>query len=230
MIRHRTSRSLLGAAIALVATSVAAGELTLYADDQFQGERLTLRADAPDLDVTNFNDRAASVVVRDGVWEVCSDSLFRGHCETLQPGRYPSLDGALHGRVSSAREVSGAPGPHGSAPPPSYAAAPGYGGPGYGSAKAILYEGPGFSGRSLVIDRNVVRDLDRTRFNDRARSLRVESGYWIFCSDANFEGDCRTFGPGDYANLPGELSERISSGRMISGRYPYSSPPAWDRG
>ena len=25
---------------------------------------------------------------------------------------------------------------------------------------------------------------------------------WIFCSDANFNGECRTFGPGDYASLP----------------------------
>ena len=76
----------------------------------------------------------------------------------------------------------------------------------------------------------MVRNLDRTSFNDRAASLRVERGYWIFCSDANFEGDCRTFGPGDYPNLPGELNRRISSGRMISERYPYSAPPAWDRG
>ena len=47
------------------------------------------------------------------------------------------------------------------------------------------------------------RNLDRTSFNDRAASLRVYSGYWIFCSDSEFRGDCRTFGPGDYASLPG---------------------------
>ena len=75
-----------------------------------------------------------------------------------------------------------------------------------------------------------MRNLDPTGFNDRAESLRVERGYWIFCSDANFEGECLTFGPGDYPNLPGELNRRISSGRMINHRYPYSGPPAWNRG
>src|SRR6266568_969539 len=148
----RQYRPLLGAAIALLATGVVAGELTLYEGENFQGRNLTLRSDMRDLDRTNFNDRDMSLVIRDGVWEVCSDSQFRG--------------------------------------------------------------------RSFAIERNVVRNLDRTSFNDRAASLRVERGYWIFCSDANFEGDCRTFGPGDYPNLPGELNRRISSGRMISERYP----------
>ena len=46
-------------------------------------------------------------------------------------------------------------------------------------------------------------NLNTTGFNDRASSLRVQSGYWIFCSDSEFRGECRTFGPGDYASLPG---------------------------
>ncbi len=225
----RQYRSLLGAAIALLATGVVAGELTLYEGENFQGRNLTLRSDMRDLDRTNFNDRAMSLVIRDGVWEVCSDAQFRGHCATLRPGNYPVLEGGLDRRISSVREVAGAP-VAGRGPAPGYAATPGYAGAATGAAKAILYEGPDFRGRSFAIERNVVRDLDRTSFNDRAASLRVERGYWIFCSDANFEGDCRTFGPGDYPNLPGDLNRRISSGRMISERYPYSAPPAWDRG
>jgi hypothetical protein len=93
----------------------------------------------------------------------------------------------------------------------------------------VLYEGEGFRGRSFELQRNVVRNLDRTSFNDRAASLRVFGGYWIFCSDANFEGDCRTFGPGDYPDLPGDLNRRISSGRQISDRYPYGGAPNWGR-
>jgi len=230
MIGNRASRSLLGAALALAATGVLAGELTLYEGQNFQGRSLTLRGEARDLDRTEFNDRASSLVVRDGVWQVCSDSQFRGNCATLQPGEYPVIENGLDRRISSAREVSGGRQSYGYAPSQQYAAGPGYAGPGYASPKAILYEGPNFRGRSFQIDRNVVRNLDRTQFNDRAESLRVESGYWIFCSDANFEGDCRTFGPGDYAELPGELNRRISSGRMISGNYPYNAPPVWGRG
>ena len=234
MIGHRISGSLLGATIALLATSVVAGELTLYEGENFQGRSFTLHRDAQDLDQTNFNDRAGSLVVRDGVWQVCSDSQFRGQCATLQPGEYPQLQNGLDRRISSAREVTGGGQRYGYGPSQQYAAAPGYGNPGYGSnagsPKAILFEGPNFHGRSFAIERNVVRNLDRTQFNDRAESLRVESGYWIFCSDANFEGDCRTFGPGNYPDLPGELNRRISSGRMISGNYPYNAPPVWGHG
>ena len=48
----------------------------------------------------------------------------------------------------------------------------------------------------------------------------------MFCTDANFLGDCRTFGPGDYPSLSW-LSNRISSGRRISNDYPYNAPPRW---
>ncbi len=70
-------------------------------------------------------------------------------------------------------------------------------------------------------------NLDRRGFNDKARSLRVESGYWIFCSDANFQGNCHTYGPGDYPNLPSGQSHAISSGRRVSGNYPYRNNPNW---
>jgi hypothetical protein len=83
------------------------------------------------------------------------------------------------------------------------------------------------SGRSYALN-DAMRDLGTSGFNDRASSLRVESGYWIFCSDAEFRGECRTFGPGDYASLPG-LNNVISSGRRISNAYPYGDQPNWQR-
>jgi hypothetical protein len=97
-----------------------------------------------------------------------------------------------------------------------------------GRARAILYEFPNFGGRSFVIETNVVGNLDRTGFNDRASSIRVEGGYWLFCTNAGFEGTCRTFGPGDYASLPWEINDRISSGRRIHDQYPYNTAPAWN--
>lgn len=207
------------AAFGLAATATLAGEIILYENPGFQGRRMTLRGTTPDLDRTQFNDRAESIIVRDGVWEVCTDARFSGRCVRLQPGEYPSLDGSLNNRISSAREIAAY------APPPPPVAGPGYGGP----ARAVLFEGEGFRGRSFELQRDVVRNLDRTDFNDRAASLRVYSGYWIFCSDANFEGDCRTFGPGDYPDLPGDLNRRISSGRRIADRYPYGGAPNWGR-
>ena len=219
-MKTSVTRIAVAATFALAATAALAGEIILYENPGFQGRRMTLRGTTPDLDRTNFNDRAESIVVRDGVWEVCTDARFAGQCVRLQPGEYPSLDGSLNSRISSAREIAQAP-----LPPPPPVAGPGPGGP----ARAVLYEGAGFRGRSFEMRRDVMRNLDRTRFNDRAASLRVYGGFWIFCSDANFEGDCRTFGPGDYPDLPGDLNRRISSGRRIADRYPYEGAPNWRR-
>ena len=130
----------------------------------------------------------------------------------------PDLQGTLDRSISSVREVVDAP------PAPVYVAP----GPG-GQPRAVLYSGPGLSGRAFEIDRNIVRNLDGTGFNDRAASLSVLGGYWIFCSDANFEGDCRTFGPADYPSLPFDLDRKISSGRRIADRYPYEGRPNWQR-
>jgi Beta/Gamma crystallin len=215
------SKFAIGAALALLASAVCAGEITLYEGQGFQGRRLTIRGTMSDLDRTDFNDRAESIIVRDGVWEVCSDARFNGRCVRLQPGEYPNLRGSLDRSISSVREVA----PVAYAPP-----APIYAPPrGGGEPRAILYTGAGLSGRAFEIDRDVIRNLDGTGFNDRASSLSVLGGYWIFCSDANFEGDCRTFGPGDYPSLPFDLDRKISSGRRIANRYPYDGRPNWQR-
>ena len=81
------------------------------------------------------------------------------------------------------------------------------------------------SGRAYSLN-DTMTNFGATGFNDRASSLRVESGYWIFCSDADFRGECRTFGPGDYASLSG-MNNKISSGRRISNEYPYNNKPNW---
>ena len=96
-----------------------------------------------------------------------------------------------------------------------------------GRPRAILYEYGGFGGRTFVIEGDVVSNLDQTGFNDRASSIRIEGGYWMFCTDALFQGTCRTFGPGEYASLPWDVTNKISSGRRIHEQYPYSGQPSW---
>jgi hypothetical protein len=218
------SKIVVGATLALAAAAVFAGEITLFERPDFQGRRLTIRGTMPNLAGTDFNDRAESIAVRDGVWEVCSDAHFNGQCVRLQPGEYRNLRGSLDRSISSAREVGQA-----AYAPPAPAYGGGGGGGGGGQPRAVLYSGQGLSGRTFEIDHDVVRDLQRVGFNDRASSLKILNGYWIFCSDANFEGDCRTFGPGDYPNLPSGLERKISSGRRIADRYPYEGRPTWQR-
>jgi hypothetical protein len=217
------SKFVVGASVASrVASALAAGEITLFEREGFQGRRLTIRGTMWNSDRTDFNDRAEPIIVRDGVGEVCSDARFSRPCARLQPGEYARLRGSLDRSISSLREMTEAAY---SPPAPVY----GGGGGGGGQRPAILYSGQGMSGRGFEIDRNVVRNLDGTGFNDRASSLSVSGGYWIFCSDANFEGDCRAFSPGDYPNLPSDLDRRISLGRRIADRYPYEGRPACQR-
>jgi hypothetical protein len=96
------------------------------------------------------------------------------------------------------------------------------------SASEITFHESDNFGRRRFNTSGSVSNLGNTSFNDRASSLRVESGYWIFCSDANFRGERRTFGPGDYPALPYGLDNRISSGRRISNDFPYNASPGWN--
>ncbi|MBA3506470.1 MAG: beta/gamma crystallin family protein [Betaproteobacteria bacterium] len=202
------------------AAGPAVGRIALYDDTNLGGRGITVDQVVTDFERIGFNDRANSAVISDGAWELCEHAEFRGTCQIYPPGRYANL-GALTGVVSSARPVAvaGTVGVGGGAV--------GAGGGWGGRNRVVMYEGPNYSGRMYTVDANVLRDLGGTGFNDRASSLRVERGYWLFCSDANFQGDCRTFGPGDYPNLPPELANRISSGRRIANEYPYNQAPTW---
>ena len=186
--------------------------VTLYEDFGFRGSRLDVEHSLGNLARSEFNDRARSMVVHEGTWEICRDDGFRGGCQTYGPGRHANL-GQLAGESSSIRPVG-----------------PGAGNPGGGWGgrdRVVLYEQPGFAGRRIAVDNEFMPNLASTGFNDRASSLRVERGYWMFCSDAGFQGTCRTFGPGDYPQLPPGLNDRISSGRRISQDYPYANAPNW---
>ena len=218
----RTLRHLvLAAGIALAVPAFA--EVTFYEHDDFGGRSFTIDRPVQNFERFGFNDRASSAMVRRGTYEVCDDANFGGRCVTLTPGEYRSLSAmGLNDRVSSVRPAGVVAG-----------------GPRYdeqrrggrrGGARAVLFGRPNLEGRGFVLEGNeVVRNMERSGFNDRASSLRVERGYWMFCSDADFEGSCRTFGPGDYTILPPDLNNRISSGRPISDRYPYQGRPNWDR-
>jgi len=181
------------------------GRAIIYDGAGFYGRSFEVTGAIPNFEPMGLNDRAQSMVVEGGTWELCSDANFGGRCQTFSPGRYPDL-GPLTGQLSSIRPAVG-------------------GGAGWGGGtRAVLYEGPDFQGRSAVLDNQVIASLEGTSFSGRASSLRVEGGYWIFCSDPNFNGVCRTFPPGDYPNLGGAS---ISSGRRISPNYPYNQSPRW---
>ena len=85
----------------------AAAQVTFYEREGFVGRSFTTQEQIGNFERFGFNDRASSVLVLHGLWEVCEDGRFRGRCVVLRPGRYPSLAAmGLNNRVSSARAMS----------------------------------------------------------------------------------------------------------------------------
>lgn len=101
--RLRTALAIAGVAIA----TQAAAQVTFYQGQEYAGRSFTTDERVRDFARYGFNDRASSVEVLGGRWEVCEDVRFAGRCVVLRPGRYPSLAAmGLNDRVSSVRAVS----------------------------------------------------------------------------------------------------------------------------
>ena len=64
----------------------AAAQITFYDGEGFRGPAFTADRAIWDFDPSGFNDRARSLVVSGGTWQVCEDSRFRGRCVVVQPG------------------------------------------------------------------------------------------------------------------------------------------------
>src|SRR5688572_15217371 len=95
------------AVAALTISTQAAAEVVFYEGESFQGRSFTAENEVRNLERSGLTERASSVVVLRGQWEVCDDERFRGRCMVLRPGRYPSLASmGLNDRVVSMRAVS----------------------------------------------------------------------------------------------------------------------------
>lgn len=207
---HRLTRAALVLATA-AAASAHAGELTLFTHSNFAGPPLTLRGSEPDLDRLGFNDRASSVVVRSGTWQLCEHSEYRGRCMVVERGEYPVLDG-FNDTISSVREISGGGGrdyrddDHRN----DRGRDSGYG---HHREPIVLFSKSGFGGAKLGL-RDAVRTLDQYDFNDQVSSVVVNEGSWELCEHADYGGRCIVLEPGRYEYLD-NMNNRISSLRRI---------------
>ncbi len=218
--------TILAFAAAMLAGQVAAasaGEMTLFSRDGFRGEELTIRDGARNLRDAGFNDRASSLIVHSGVWEVCEDKDFGGYCAVFERGEYPSLRN-FNNSISSVRQIERG----------------GRGGyrdrdhdgrddrqerrewreeqrerrGGFDRPEPIeLFEHARFEGRRISFQ-NEARSMRGVDFNDRASSMVIYEGQWQLCEHDNFGGQCVVYGPGRYDNL-GNMNDRISSLRRI---------------
>ena len=106
---HKISKLSLAVGCALFA-GVASAQVTLYGQEGMRGKSFTVGGPVDNLQGTGFNDRASSMIVQRGEWEICGDSAYRGDCRIVRPGQYPSLAAlGMGNEISSIRPVSGSP-------------------------------------------------------------------------------------------------------------------------
>jgi len=95
---------------ALVIAMQSSAQVTLYEYGNLHGQVFTANRNVNDLSRFGFNDRASSLVVEGGQWEVCEHDNFQGQCAFLRPGQYASLQAmGLNNSISSLRRVQGPP-------------------------------------------------------------------------------------------------------------------------
>lgn len=116
---NNTIKLAVAAAAMGFASQAALAQITFYEGDGWRGRAYSANGQVRDLARVGYNDRASSVVVDRGRWEVCEDANFHGRCVVLRKGSYDSLRGmGLNNRVSSVRPVKARDRYENEAPPP----------------------------------------------------------------------------------------------------------------
>ena len=202
------------AAIGVTMALQAGAQVTIFENNNYQGRTYTTSQQERNLQRNGFNDRASSVIVQGGRWEVCESQRFRGNCVVLRPGRYPSLGLMnLNDRVTSMRPVA-----RGTRVAENrYAPAP-------VATQVVFYEHENFSGRSFTADQSV-DDFKNSGFNDRASSAVVFGDRWEACTNNRFNGQCVVLQPGRYASLAAMgMNDSVSSVRALDWNVRVDEP------
>lgn len=199
--------------LALCNAKAVAGEIVLYRYADFFGRSITLHDEAQNFADLGFNDRANSISVRRGDWEVCTDAYFRGSCMVLRPGEYRHLPHDFLSRISSAREV-GRASHHRYLPEPPRV-----------TQKIEFFSGRRFRGGTLTLTA-ATPDLRSQGFNDVPASVIITGGPWELCTEPGYRGTCRVFPEGEHESLSWDLNHQVSSARPLAqAREPLREPP-----
>jgi hypothetical protein len=171
--------------------------VVLYDEPFFRGRSVTIKDPTENLRFQSFHDRAESVRVLGGRWELCAEPRFR-RCQTVDRDVAHLSSLGLNKKLSSVRPAG--PGGGGGIYPPPYPS----------EARVVFFEGAGYRGPSVTLDR---ASGDLEGFGGRARSVQVLSGRWLLCDRPRFSGRCRQIA----ASVP-DLDQWGPGGRVMSAR------------
>jgi hypothetical protein len=172
--------------------------IILYSRENFSGDARSFDSGVQRLSQVNFNDKARSVRINSGVWQLCTDGNGGGRCEYVDRSIRNLRDLGLSGNISSVILTPYEQGPD------RYAIS--------------LFDKADYRGAFLGFD-EAVSELSSRRFNDTAGSIRINRGIWLVCSDANFRGRCEVIGRSVRDLYEFDLNNKISSLRPYDGRH-----------
>ena len=143
------------------------GSLVLFNSPNYRGQSATYNLATPNL--YGANNRAQSVTVSGGEWELCQGVNFTGRCIRLSRSTPNLANYGMRNRVSSVRPVGYIP------PPPSG-----------GTGSIVLYSQKNYVGNQTAYER-----ADPT-IATPALSATVGAGTWLLCDGRSFTGRCIT--------------------------------------
>jgi hypothetical protein len=171
--------ALAAVSLGLAATAYGQGRprIILYQDDDYRGPQLSIDGDTDRVEPMNFNDRASSVRVLSGIWELCEHDGFGGRCITVSRDEPSLRNFNFNDTLSSVRSLDRRAGAGGNSQ-----------GGGIGGG-LLLYEDINYGGPSRTLG-GVQRSLSGMGWNDRISSIQVRFGVWEICQHDDFGGRC----------------------------------------
>lgn len=205
MQQTRFAFTLLLAALAAAPLALAQDappSVVLYDGQGYSGPPQVVIGAEGKLDRLGFDDRASSLRVRAGQWELCDEAEFKGRCELISESQADLGAIGLNNALSSLRPA---------VEPASRKV----------DADIVLYSGRNYSGQARGFDDSEAA-LSHFGFNDEARSVEVNAGVWLLCEDREFDGQCELVDRSvrDLRDL--DLDREVSSLQ----RSPYAEGPS----
>lgn len=187
------------------------GGAVLHADAGFSGQAVQINGAEADLSRIGFNDKASSITIGGGAWQVCTDANFRGRCEIIDASTSRLNTYRLNDNISSLRPL----GQRNAGYDDSWRGNGGW--KGRGRAGLVLYPDAGMRGNGIEVDSDIA-DLGQYRFNDKASSFQVTGGTWLVCEHADYRGRCEVLKAGAGDLKPIRMNDNISSIRRYDSR------------